>query len=60
MLTLKYSKVNQAWFFMWNNIVLKILTNKGDMVDFLKTETQLTPTHVSELLVSGKTLGLDS
>ena len=60
MLTLKYSKVNQAWFFMWNHIVLKILTNKCDMVDFLKNETQLTPTHVSELLASGKTLGLDS
>ena len=60
MLTLKYSKTNQAWFFMWKHIVLKILTNKGDMVDFLKTETQLTSTHVAELLASGMTRGLDS
>ena len=55
MLTLKYSKVNQAWIIMWNNIVLEIRTTKESMADFLKTETRISSAHIAELL-DGKAL----
>ena len=50
MLSLQYSKVNQAWLFISGTDVLKVSTTLEGMADHLKTETSLKPEAIAKLL----------
>lgn len=50
MLRLQYSQINQAWFLMWNDALLKTASTKELMSDYLKTETTLSMGTIAKLL----------
>ena len=50
MLRLQYSHINQAWFFIWNDALLKTASTKESMADYLKTETTLNMGTIAKLL----------
>ena len=50
MLRLQYSGINQAWFFIWNDAVIKTASTKESMADYLKTETTLNMGTIAKLL----------
>lgn len=50
MLTLQYSKINQAHIFSWNNVTLGVFNTIEQAAQFLRDETSISSLDIARLL----------
>jgi hypothetical protein len=50
MLALRYSKINQAYLFMWNNTVMGIFNTMEEAAQYLRAETSISSPDIARLL----------